>query len=367
MPVFLIMAMAANAMASAAPDIQIKLFPLYESSDEPSIEVVATSTAPAIRVVIKNNSTENIQIIWGDFFARTGGGRWLASWWSAEENLPVRLSRCFTGQPSLSLPNMPPAGEISCVLVDPWPSESSPVEYKFACLIACQDGRTYLKESSPLTPLSAESGLSPAEVAINGVSSALRSLLSDSPELTVKSPSEVGVSVQYSPLGLVEILKNAKLVDQIRQWEKNGNLSAEDSYFYGYQTEVVNNTTSPIKLVQIVSSTLHDGHWLSGVIDNPILTEAEIVEAAYLSSFDETGSPLVKKATDSWIPPGSKMFFPNHWHPKVGESTPLKHLVILLKKTGEPVYVEGRTNDQMSPVRLPKDGLSLPVNNSPAQ
>lgn len=358
--VFFTIVLASSAIASFAPDIQIKLFPLQETPSDLTPAGTSSSPATAISVVVKNNSPESVQIIWGDFFARASGGRWIASWWSSEENLSVRLSRCFLGQPSLSPPTVPPSGEVSCALVDPWAEGAYPVEYKFVCLVASQDGKTYLRESSPLKPPSPESGLSPAEVAINGISSALRSLLSASPDANVTSPSEVGVSVQHSPLGLVEILKNAKLVDQIRQWEKSENLSTEDSYFYGYQTEVVNNTTSPVKLVQLVSSTLHDDHWLSGVVDNSILTEDKIVEDGYLSSFDDTGAPLIKKATDPWIPPGAKMFFPNHWHPKVGESTPLKHLAILLKKSGEAVYAEGKTRSEMVPVRLPEEVPVLP-------
>lgn len=341
--------------------VTIVIEALYEDQtveEETDTEELDSRQMSAIKITIKNLSSEELTLVWCDFFARVSRGKWVGSWWLPALHVKDRIKQAFSdkGFPVV----IPAAGGISCILIDPWVDNQSIVEYKFACLIKNPQGHVYLSESPAQEAVPLELEKSGVELALSGLSVAIKSLFVANPEEDAPTTLEIGASINHKPLGLVEISKNSLLVEEMRKWQiEEGEISSPSS-FYVYQTEVANNTTEPLRLVQLVFSTQHDGKWLSGAIKSPVLVEADIVSSGYLQSVDGEGTPKLKKMEDSWIPPGARAVFPHHWHPKVGDSTLGRHLAILLGASGSVVFAEGETDSSHLPASLPSTHAEPP-------
>lgn len=327
---------------------------LYEDQtveEETDTKELSSRQMSAIKITIKNLSSEELALVWCDFFARVSRGKWVGSWWLPALHVKDRIKQSFSGEEFPAV--IPVGGRISCVLLDPWVDNQSIVEYKFACLIKNPQGQVYLSESPAQEAVPLELEKSGVELALSSLSVALKSLFSGNPEKDPPTTLEIGASINHKPLGLVEISKNSLVVEEMRKWQiEEGEISSPSS-FYVYQTEVANNTTEPLRLVQLVFSTQHDEKWLSGAIKSPVLVEEDIVASGYLQSVEEGGVPKLKKMEDAWIPPGARAVFPHHWHPKSGDSTPGRHLAILLGARGSVVFAEGETDSSHLPASLP--------------
>lgn len=340
----------ANAVAT------IGIEALYEDQmveEGAKTDALSSRQMSAIKITIENLSAEELTLVWCDFFARVNRGRWVGSWWLPALPVPERIKQAFSPDNAGFPAVIPSRGGISCILIDPWVDNQTIVEYKFTCLIKNPQGHIYLLESPAQEAVPLELQKSGVELALSGLSASIKSLFGDNPEEDAPTTLEIGASINHKPLGLVEILKKPQLVEEMRKWQiAEGEMSSPSS-FYVYQTEIANNTTEALRLVQLVFSTQHDGKWLSGATKSPVLSEADIVSSGYLQSVDEGGAPEIKKMEDSWIPPGARAVFPHHWHPKVGDSTLGRHLAILVGAKGSVVFAEGETDSSHLPAYLP--------------
>lgn len=356
--ILLILALSSELLEAknpeATPPVEVSIETL---STEPPPKAVAESGSSAkvnaIRIVVKNSSSGEVTLIWADFFARVNRGKWVGSWWYHDLGFKEKIQQCFSSDAPHYPPSIPPLGSISCVLVDPWLDEQSNIEYKFVCLIRDSNGTLSLSESPSAAAVPLAVDKSGVELALNGLSSAIKSLFKYSNSPDPSTTLEVGVSVSHKPLGLVEIAKNTSLVREMRDWQSSEKQESDASYFYVYQTEIANNTTEPLRLAQLVFSTLYEGNWLSGAIKSPVISESEIISTGYLHTVDTSGVPSLDKMKDSSIPPGARAIFPYHWHPKVGDLTSGKHLAILINPSGSVFSAEESTANNCLPIALP--------------
>jgi len=306
----------------------------------------------AIRITIQNDTETAWRVVWGDFFARVNRGKWVGSWWKAEEPYPDKIKKKFT--PDLDhCSEVKPEESISYVLVDPWISPDDLVEYKFICLMVNPDGAVFLSESPAVEAVPIEVEKSGVELALTGIAAALKSLFSSSSSAPLSPSPEIGVSVSHKPLGAVEIAKYPRLLEEIQSWKTENASLSDPPLFYVYQTEVVNNTISPVRLLQLVVSTQHEGKWLSGVFGRSIISEEELVGIGFLQKTDEDGVPHLSKMEDSWIPPGARVVLPYQWHPKISKPTSAKYLAVMIDSSGRPVMSESIVGKEESPVHLP--------------
>lgn len=335
---------------SRLPSILIE--PLYVAPSEEDLpETPPSQKINAIRANLINSSGEEVSVLWCDFFARVNRGKWVGSWWQPSLSTLDKMNGCFNTS-SYQKTTIPPHSSASCMLVDPWADETIPVEYKFVCFVANGEGEPSMIESPAVTAVPLNVEKSGIELALTGISSAIKSLLKSDSSSIVEPDVKVGATINYRPMGLVEAHKNQSMAKEMSMWAESEGIPPVSAYFYAYQVEVANNTTSPLRLALLVVSTNHDGAWVSGVLKKPIIEESEIITSAFLQGTDESGLPVLRKMTDSWIPPGFRAIMPNQWHPKAESSTPVRHLAVLLTKSGDPVFAEGETDETFPPVPL---------------
>lgn len=343
--------LCSSLMASSPPTVTpvglkvtVEATPLYK---EDLSETAAASTTGnlvhAIKVEVKNGSGEEVALLWGDFYVRINGGRWLGGWW--EPSLPPteKMGKLFASPPVASPWKMPPGASVSYTLVDPWISDTSAMEYKFVCLVS-RGGETELLESHPVQPSAVDVEKSGIEMAVAGLSSAVKSLFAAESSPQTTQEGSMGVGVEHKTIGPIEIAKNPALGPSVDKWRKAGPPSTSGK-FYVYQTEVANNTTAPLKLVQLEVFTSHEGKWLTGALLSPIVGEKEILEEGYLQGVSETGVQVLSKMKDNWIPPGARAVFPSNWHPEevAGKVTQAKWRAILVDRDGVPSVAEAET------------------------
>lgn len=313
-----------------------------------SVRDNSAKTVNALRVSLRNESDTPVQLLWGDFMVRINNGPWIGSWWEPGLDTPGKLHKILGTDTSLPSPRLAPRQSVQFVLTDPWISEQDVMEYKFQVLVMGSTGEV-LQSSSAATlgvPVDVET---PGVLrAVAGISSAIRGLFPNTPPDHKPKPGEFGVSIEHKVIGPVEAEKNSALQQSLTSWREADPTNSLRN-IYAYQTEVINNTNLPLRLVQLELSLAYEANWLSGTLRPAVFSEEKIIKSGYLQTLGEEGEPKLVKMGNAWIPPGARAVFPANWHPQEANDKPTaaRWRAILTPAEGAVVFAEGEVNKLM--------------------
>lgn len=366
-----------------APDtesisIRMTVDPVIASLPAELSSSVSSGKARALLVRVENHGAVPARLLWADFLARrSSSDRWVGGWWEPAMALSEKMG-LLVGSPSVTAPNfIAPGSSVEYTLVDPWEPDLDRMEYKFACLVSIPSGATALLESPPTATSSVPADRSGVEVVTSGVSTALAKLLQPSSSPPPVASGSLGVAMIHSAAGPVEISKSSSLKKEASEWLEWSSQSPQaitgkhsPALLHVYRTEVVNNESSPMRLVMMEVANPVGERWLTGYGRPPVISEQWLVSAGYLEKTDDQGSPSLEEMEDSWIPPGARAIFPSMWHPPSSPpSTPsssssstgtsaARWRAILVDSSGAPSYAEALTPSDLplSPVLAPAEG-----------
>jgi len=317
------------------------------------LESSASGEVRTIKVSLTNEGNKPARLIWGDFFTRVNSEGWVGGWWESDrppdEKLSVLFERNDQGPPD----ELPPGSSTEYTLIDSWPTGQASLEYKFACVVSAPDGTWRMLESDPVTAATVPVEKSSVDQAVVGISSALSSLMGKKDFPPSLSPSQLGVNIEHRPIGPVEVSKFPVLRSEVDAWLRKSS-SGDSGVFHVYRTEIVNNTTLPLKLVHLELATSISGKWLTGYSRPALFMGDEIISNGFLEKISSEGVPKIGALKDLWIPPAARLILPSQWHPASASSSPARARwrALLLDEKGSPVYAEGETGESLPPVAM---------------
>jgi len=343
-----------TAKPSTNSPISVILEPVYPS-DLPSQALLEHSAKKvhALRVTLQNETDAPIKLLWGDFFVRINNGPWIGSWWDHSLDTPAKLERMIGGDAGTLSPQLGPRQSAQFVLTDPWISEKDVMEYKFQLLAMNEAGEILQSSSAATLGVPVEMETSGILRAVAGISAAIKGLFPAATPSAVAKPGEFGVSIEHKAAGPIEAGKNIQLQQSLERWQKS-DPNHQERNIYAYQTEVINNTNTPLRLIQLELSLSYAGNWLSGTLRPAVFSEEEIRETGYLQTHGPEGEPKLVKMGNTWIPPGGRAVFPASWHPQELKDTPTaaRWRAVLVPSQGPSAFAEGTTDALMPPLTI---------------
>lgn len=333
----------------ASQQLSVLLEPIYPS-DLPN-ELTAESSAKkihALRVTLQNKSATPIKLLWGDFFIRINNGPWIGSWWEVGKDTPSKLQSMLGADASILSPQLAPGQIAQFALTDPWISEQDVMEYKFQALTLSEAGELSQTSSAATLGVPVEVETSGILRAFAGISLAIKGLFPAEAVAANPKPGEFGVSIEHKPIGPVEAGKNVQLQQSLEAGQ--GPPEQFPQNIYAYQTDVINNTNKPLRLVQLELDLSYNGNWLSGTLRPAVFSEQDILQSGYLQTLSPEGEPELVKMGNTWIPPGARAIFPANWHPQTDPETPTsgRWRATLIPVQGPTAFATGET-DKLAP------------------
>jgi uncharacterized protein affecting Mg2+/Co2+ transport len=337
--------------------LTVLLEPIYPS-ELPS-QLAAENSAKkvnALRITLQNNSSSPIKLLWGDFFVRINNGPWIGSWWEPGKDIPSKMQHILGTDVALLSPQLAPGQSCQFVLTDPWISEQDIMEYKFQLLTINEAGELAQTSSAATLGVPVEVETSGILRAVAGISAAIKGLFPSTPAADIVKPGEFGVSIEHKPIGPVEAGKNVQLQQSLESWQAQ-NPEQTVTHIYAYQTEVINNTNKPLRLVQLELSVSYEGNWLSGTLRPATFGEQDILQSGYLQTLTPEGEPKLVKMGNTWIPPGGRAVFPANWHPQTSKDAPTtaQWKAVLTPEQGPTVFAAGETNKLSPPLTFSRE------------